>query len=75
MIPDTELTTKPRRITRRGRILWTVLILCVCGVALFAPFYNMLEPRLLGIPFFYWFQFVWVVISGIITALAYKAGN
>jgi hypothetical protein len=25
------------------------------------PFYNSIEPRLFGIPFFYWFQMVWIL--------------
>jgi hypothetical protein len=26
-----------------------------------------------GIPFFYWFQFVLIIVAAIVTALAYKA--
>lgn len=65
---------KPCSGTRR-RVFWVSLILLVCAVALIAPLYNLIEPRLFGIPFFYWFQFVWVILSGIVTALAYKAGT
>ncbi|MEU5019898.1 DUF3311 domain-containing protein [Streptomyces angustmyceticus] len=52
----------------------------VAGVCLIAPFVAMLwvssyariEPRLIGIPFFYWYQMAWVVISTALTSLAYK---
>ncbi|MFE1768912.1 DUF3311 domain-containing protein [Streptomyces angustmyceticus] len=52
----------------------------VAGVCLIAPFVAMLwvssyariEPRLIGIPFFYWYQMAWVVISTALTTLAYK---
>jgi hypothetical protein len=29
------------------------------------------DPTLFGIPFFYWFQFVWIIVTAIITAVAY----
>ncbi|MEW1752724.1 DUF3311 domain-containing protein [Streptomyces angustmyceticus] len=52
----------------------------VAGVCLIAPFVAMLwvssyariEPKLIGIPFFYWYQMAWVVISTVLTTLAYK---
>ena len=43
------------------------------AVALWPPFYNKLEPTLMGIPFFYWFQLLWVVVSAIFTAVVYRA--
>ena len=30
-----------------------------------APLYNMTEPTLFGIPFFYWFQLVLIAISAL----------
>ncbi|MEU8997206.1 DUF3311 domain-containing protein [Streptomyces caniferus] len=52
----------------------------VAGVCLIAPFVAMLwvssyarvEPKLIGIPFFYWYQMAWVLISTALTMLAYK---
>ncbi len=51
----------------------------VVGVLLLAPFVALLwvssyakdKPRLLGFPFFYWYQFLWVLISAALTLLAY----
>jgi hypothetical protein len=38
------------------------LLLLVPYVALlWVPFYNRIEPTLFGIPFFYWFQMLWIV--------------
>jgi len=38
------------------------LLLVVPYVALlWVPFYNRIEPTLFGIPFFYWFQMVWIL--------------
>jgi hypothetical protein len=33
--------------------------------------YNRLTPRLLGFPFFYWYQFLWVLLAAICTSTAY----
>ncbi|MEV4139022.1 DUF3311 domain-containing protein [Dactylosporangium sp. NPDC049742] len=30
---------------------------------LWVPLYARTTPRLVGLPFFYWFQFVWIVLS------------
>ncbi|WP_054857900.1 DUF3311 domain-containing protein [Vulcanisaeta sp. JCM 16159] len=30
------------------------------------PIYNMVQPELGGVPFFYWFQTLWLVISSIL---------
>ncbi|MFD1830076.1 DUF3311 domain-containing protein [Streptomyces desertarenae] len=51
----------------------------VAGVCLFAPFVAMLwvgsyataEPTLAGVPFFYWYQMLWVPVSAVLTAVAY----
>ncbi|MGW7487634.1 DUF3311 domain-containing protein [Streptomyces sp. NPDC054786] len=52
----------------------------IAGVCLIAPFVAMLwvssyariEPKLIGIPFFYWYQMTWVLISTVLTVVAYK---
>lgn len=58
----------------RKRVFWIVLLATICAVALWVPLYNRLEPSIAGIPFFYWFQFCWIMFSSVVTALAYKAG-
>jgi hypothetical protein len=40
---------------------------------LWPPFYNRAEPSLAGIPFFYWYQLLWVVLGAILTAIVYFA--
>ncbi|MEU1149750.1 DUF3311 domain-containing protein [Streptomyces sp. NPDC005863] len=52
----------------------------VIAVCLVAPFVAMLwvssyakiDPALIGIPFFYWYQMLWVLISTVLTMTAYK---
>jgi hypothetical protein len=31
----------------------------------------MTDPQFAGIPFFYWYQLAWIVITAIITAVVY----
>ncbi|MET7319721.1 DUF3311 domain-containing protein [Streptomyces sp. NPDC005549] len=52
----------------------------VIGLCLVAPFVAMLwvgsyaktDPTFIGIPFFYWYQMAWVLISTLLTVTAYK---
>ncbi|EFL34760.1 integral membrane protein [Streptomyces viridochromogenes DSM 40736] len=52
----------------------------VIAVCLIAPFVAMLwvgsyaktDPAFIGIPFFYWYQMAWVLISTALTMIAYK---
>jgi hypothetical protein len=50
------------------------LLLVVPFIAiLWVPSYAGAEPSLVGIPFFYWYQFLWVLISAVLTAIVYVA--
>ncbi|MFG3494939.1 DUF3311 domain-containing protein [Streptomyces sp. NPDC047928] len=52
----------------------------VVALCLVAPFvamlwvssYTRIEPKFIGIPFFYWYQMLWVVVSTGLTMVAYK---
>ncbi|WP_037851950.1 DUF3311 domain-containing protein [Streptomyces sp. NRRL S-340] len=52
----------------------------VIGLCLVAPFVAMLwvgsyakiGPTFIGIPFFYWYQMLWVIISTVLTVIAYR---
>ncbi|MGW0826494.1 DUF3311 domain-containing protein [Streptomyces sp. NPDC002845] len=52
----------------------------VVALCLFVPFVAMLwvgsyaktDPEFVGIPFFYWYQMAWVVISTALTMIAYQ---
>jgi hypothetical protein len=45
---------------------WSLLLLIPFVALLWVPFYNRIEPALFGIPFFYWYQFVWVILTSAI---------
>ncbi len=62
------------RPQRSGRS-WLLLLLLIPFIAmLWPPFYNFREPEFIGIPFFYWFQLLWIIITAIITGIVYFAG-
>ena len=53
---------------------WWYLLFVVQFVAvLWPPFYNKAEPGWIGIPFFYWYQLLWVLIGAVFTAVVYFA--
>jgi hypothetical protein len=58
---------------RGGWSWWYLLFLLQFVVALYPPLFNKVEPTLIGIPFFYWFQLAWVFASAILTAIVYWA--
>ena len=58
---------------RGGWSWWYLLFVIQFAVALWPPLYNKAEPSLLGIPFFYWFQLLWVIVSAVFTAIVYFA--
>ena len=59
---------------KRSRSWLLLLLILPFLVLLWPPFYNFREPSFIGVPFFYWFQLLWVVITAIITAVVYFAG-
>ena len=50
---------------------WALLLLVPFVALLWVPFYNSSEPTLLGFPFFYWYQFGWIVMSSVVTGAVY----
>lgn len=50
---------------------WLILLLVPFIGVLWVPFFNRVDPQIGGIPFFFWYQFLWVVISAFVTALVY----
>ena len=47
------------------------LLLIVPLLMLITPWFNMDEPRLFGMPFFYWFQFAFVPLGVLCVGLVY----
>lgn len=62
------------RRERKGRSWLLLLLFIPFIVLLWPPFYNFDQPEFIGLPFFYWFQLLWIIITAIITALVYFLG-
>ena len=61
----------PAQKKRPSRRWWYSLFLFQYLAVLWPPFYNRVGPSLLGVPFFYWYQLAWVIISALLTGLIY----
>ena len=64
-----------RSSAERGRTArWWYLLLLVPFIAiLWVGSYASWEPSILGVPFFYWYQIAWIVISALIVWGVYAA--
>lgn len=58
-----------RRTGGRGA-LW--LLLLPFAALLVPPLYAHVTPRIFGIPFFYWYQVVWLIVTAAITTFVYR---
>ncbi|HET7335192.1 MAG TPA: DUF3311 domain-containing protein [Rhizomicrobium sp.] len=61
----------PKRAHRRFRPVYLILLIPVFA-ALWTPFYNRVEPSIAGVPFFYWYQLLWVPLSAIVLFFIYR---
>ncbi len=59
--------------SKRSVSPWYVLLLVPFVGMLWVPFYNSVEPRLGGIPYFYWYQFAFIGVGASLTAIVYFA--
>ena len=52
---------------------WWYLLLLVPFVALmYPPLYAFDEPRIAGVPFFYWYQLLWLFLSAGVVTTVYR---
>ena len=59
---------------KRGRMSWpVVLMLALPYLGLcFPALYARATPAMLGLPFFYWYQFAWVVLTSLLLYGVYR---
>jgi len=62
---------KPAR--KRGFRFSYLLLLIPYAAMLWVPYYDRAEPILAGIPFFYWYQLLWIVLGAAVLLPAYLA--
>jgi hypothetical protein len=55
----------------KGRHWVRALLLLPYLAVMTVPFYNSVEPTLFDVPFFYWYQMLWIVICAVIVAIVY----
>jgi FtsH-binding integral membrane protein len=53
--------------------LWYLLLLVPYVAMFWVSSYNKAEPDLAGIPFFYWYQLLWIWIGSALIAIVYFA--
>ncbi len=70
--PEPSAPDHDARKARRRR-WWYLLFVAQFAAILWPPFYNRVEPAWGGIPFFYWYQVLWIVIGAVLTAIVYFA--
>lgn len=62
-----------RKAAKEG--LWRywprLLLLIPFALVIWVPFYNRIEPTLAGIPFFYWYQLLAILIGAAVVMLVY----
>jgi hypothetical protein len=61
----------PRR--RRPSPLWYLLLLAPFVAMFWVPSYNRIGPAWGGVPFFYWYQLLWIPIGAGLTLIVYFA--
>jgi hypothetical protein len=68
-----KMTAEKATPGRRRLGWWSLLLLVQFVGVLWPPFFNRVEPSWLDIPFFYWYQLVWVLIGAGCTSIVYLA--
>ena len=65
-----------RSQSKRKRRSWLLIFLIIPFIALlYPPFYNSADPTFIGIPFFYWYSLLWIILTAILTAVLYFLGT
>jgi hypothetical protein len=53
---------------KRKSLWYLILVLPFIGT-LFPAFYNRAEPSMFGLPFFYWYQGLWVLLTPLVMGI------
>jgi hypothetical protein len=61
------ISTDPKRKRSRWTLLLTLPYLALC----FPQIYARSTPALWGFPFFYWYQFAWVILASALLGFVY----
>ena len=58
---------------RRGMRLVHLLLAVPFAAMIWIGFYDRTEPAIAGIPFFYWYQLVWIPLGALLLLPVYRA--
>ena len=66
---DSDSEARP---VKRIRTSWVrALLLIPFAATLAVPLYDRIEPAIGGVPFFYWYQLLWVVLTAAIVGVVF----
>ena len=65
-----KMMTPPTKSARRFNPWFLLLALPYAGLC-FPQTYARATPALFGFPFFYWYQFAWVVLASLLIGIVY----
>jgi uncharacterized BrkB/YihY/UPF0761 family membrane protein len=65
---------EPPRRTRNPGVYWLVGVLLLIPIVmpLLVNVYARESPDLGGVPFYFWYQFMWIPIAALVTFLCYR---
>jgi hypothetical protein len=66
------MATGEKSARREFRPVHLLLIVPYLAV-LWPPLYNRIEPSLAGVPFFYWYQLLWILLGAFLLYPVYRA--
>ncbi len=62
---------EPNANGRSGRRWWYLVLIIPFIATMFPQLYSSSSPTLAGLPYFYWYQLLWVILTGVITIVVY----
>ncbi|TQK51966.1 uncharacterized protein DUF3311 [Streptomyces sp. SLBN-118] len=68
----TEVTDEKQPVITPVRVIVALCLVAPFVAMLWVGSYAKTEPTFVGMPFFYWYQMLWVLISTALTMIAYK---
>ncbi|WP_149184337.1 DUF3311 domain-containing protein [Streptomyces sp. TRM49041] len=67
-----EVTQERQPVVTPVRVVIALCLVAPFVAMLWVSSYARVEPVFIGIPFFYWYQMLWVVVSTALTMVAYR---
>ncbi len=64
-------STVHTQMSRKGAYLVAGILMIIPFFAyIVLPLYDKVDPKLVGVPFFYWYQTLWLALSAILFGVA-----